>query len=662
MRSIFKYVLVTVLLITSVELISISDVIDVIEIGKDVTLSLIKAWKIVEEHLDSSDISLPFVRQTERKLFQQINLIQDQLKEVNSHVDTVGSNILMSILHYTPNQMKLQLRLHSLLDYITRIKVFYRHMGNYVNGSDIEQSTLKDFAKNVISHDIGSVQNVLERIHVFITSPNSELADNGVLDLIAASLQETQGDMLCSTNQSAQQMLYNLYNTIELTELKGYMMMQFSYMLLKLYNQGNYTKEAQLMRDRYEERTVQSVQAVKKAMERSSREFWKCDPPKHIPGDTYIEVTQLLQGYVQNEVDLNPKGTCSETCAEYTYTKSHSCYKNLYCRQQRRCNGKIINCRYIDSDMWVCPADSVTNRRYEYIEYENGRVLGRKQGCQKGTVKVDSWWRWLFWHCSYCFCLCDEQGVYSDRYFNMRSAVADIANNRVVTGLRFTKKNRIIHLQIQEGKLLPHGGIDSSTIRWVPVEDYKITDRYIYNGQDYHTLTWEQRSIDLDDLIADDQHVMTGVRFKKIGTHLNFEIYITPFDFEKGQLLEPAYRSIWKDNSNTDASTHNPRTQVYLSDPDIPTRIPRASRLDSKTDQYIDFTHTDMNRDAAQTTVPFLDAQPVVPKMAVPLAGAGLYHKGSKNSGGFIAPKIVTYDYSQHLHPIFPKDELEINK
>lgn len=90
-----------------------------------------------------------------------------------------------------------------------------------------------------------------------------------------------------------------------------------------------------------------------------------------------------------------------------------------------------------------------TNRRYEYVEYENGRILGRKQGCSRGTVKVDSWWRWLFWHCSYCFCYCDEEGPNSDRYINMRAAIADLDNNMVVTGLRFIKQNRIIHLQIQ---------------------------------------------------------------------------------------------------------------------------------------------------------------------------------------------------------------------
>lgn len=73
--------------------------------------------------------------------------------------------------------------------------------------------------------------------------------------------------------------------------------------------------------------------------------------------------------------------------------------------------------------------DAATGRRYEYVEYENGRVLGRKQGCRRGTTKVDSWWRWLFWHCSYCLCLCDEQSYNSDRFFNLRAARADVGNN-----------------------------------------------------------------------------------------------------------------------------------------------------------------------------------------------------------------------------------------
>lgn len=133
------------------------------------------------------------------------------------------------------------------------------------------------------------------------------------------------------------------------------------------------------MKDRYEQRTNDALKSLKTAMDSASKDLWVCDPKKHTKGntqtdfyldspciihrqflgETYVEVTQLLQGYVQNEVDLNPEGTCRESCSEYTYTKSHSCYQNLYCRQQRRCNGKIINCQFFDSDMWICPAVSL---------------------------------------------------------------------------------------------------------------------------------------------------------------------------------------------------------------------------------------------------------------------------------------------------------------
>ncbi len=36
---------------------------------------------------------------------------------------------------------------------------------------------------------------------------------------------------------------------------------------------------------------------------------------------------------------------------------------------------------------------------------------------QSEVYKVDSWWRWLFWHCSYCMCKCDAPGPNSDRYW-----------------------------------------------------------------------------------------------------------------------------------------------------------------------------------------------------------------------------------------------------
>lgn len=97
---------------------------------------------------------------------------------------------------------------------------------------------------------------------------------------------------------------------------------------------------------------------------------------------------------------------------------------------------------------------------------------------------------------------------------------------------------------------------------------------------------------------------------------------------------------------------------MNLGLPDIPTRSPSASVPDSKSDQYIEFTHSDIDRDVAQTTVPFLDAQEVSPVEPVPLSGAGIFHKGRHHFGGFITPKIITYDFSKHMKAAFPEEEI----
>lgn len=86
-----------------------------------------------------------------------------------------------------------------------------------------------------------------------------------------------------------------------------------------------------------------------------------------------------------------------------------------------------------------------------------------------------------------------------------------VVNSRVVTGLSFVKKNRIIHIQIQEGKLLPMGLIDKDSVQWVPVDDMRITDPGIFRDTDYLTLSWERRTLDLDDLQGENGQVVIGM-------------------------------------------------------------------------------------------------------------------------------------------------------
>lgn len=523
---------------------------------------------------------------------------------------------------------------------------------NELKGIDGLYQVFRTMQQEIVSRKIPlNIPKLSDFWDIILHDPNASIvrALTRIGDLIVheklfVSAYQEAASQICNENQSLQQLLYNLYTTVTLTEIKGYGMIQFSYKLLRLYNPGtNFTEEMEVVKQQYETRTMETLRAVKTAMAFAPRQLWRCDARLHKLDETYTKLTQLFQGYIVNEVDLNKDSSCRENCAYYEYSKVYGCYKNQFCTQQRKCNGRILKCEYIDSDMWICPSIQESDRRYEYIEYENGRLFGQKNTCKRETTKVDSWWRWLFWHCSYCFCYCDDNNVNSDRYFSLREVVSDVANNKVVTGIRFKKVKQIIHMQIQEGELMPRGYINKSSIRWKPIEEFSVLDNNVKNGVDYHTLSWEKRGLDLDDLVLDDNLLLTGLKFRMIGSRLNLEARMTSFNFTTGKLIKPLERSFWISHDRTN------RTEVTFENPDIPTRLPLLALPDSKPFQYLNFAPSDQKTDVAQNTIPFIDIQPVESNPPVPIAGAGIFHKGRSGSGGFVAMRLITYDFSKHL-------------
>uniref|UniRef100_A0A170XSV5 Uncharacterized protein n=1 Tax=Triatoma infestans TaxID=30076 RepID=A0A170XSV5_TRIIF len=215
--------------------------------------------------------------------------------------------------------------------------------------------------------------------------------------------------------------------------------------------------------------------------------------------------------------------------------------------------------------------------------------------------------------------------------------------------MRFIKVNKIIHLQIQEGQVIDEAYLNLSTISWRPVDSYNITDPSVKPDLDYHTLTWEHRAINLGDLIVPKNYLVTGVKFRTLGGNLNLEIQASLFNRTNGKLINPLKNSYWMSSDNTEGNLMQPRTEVKLIRPDIPIRSNADSLIDSINDQFIKFQGSDDLFDAAQTAVPFIDVQDVTPNPPVPLVGIGLYHKGRKYSGGFIAPKVFTFKYEENL-------------
>jgi len=96
------------------------------------------------------------------------------------------------------------------------------------------------------------------------------------------------------------------------------------------------------------------------------------------------------------------------------------------------------------------------------------------------------------------------------------------------------------------------------------------------------------------------------------------------------------------------------RTELTFTEPDIPIYDFIQNIPDSKMNQYLNFAPSDRRKDAAQSTIPFIDIQPIVPNPPVPIAGAGIFHKGRKGSGGFVALKLITYDFAPHLQADLP--------
>ncbi|XP_073957026.1 chemokine-like protein orion isoform X1 [Choristoneura fumiferana] len=623
----------------------VDDALDVIRLGKEIGEEVLSSWDLIGKPFNASGgVELPIIRRKERVILARLAEVTRAIQRLELGVEKTAA-VAELLAKSGGRGARLELRLHEMADLLSRVASADRQMREYVKlQQELERSTLEDFAEWCVSHDPSALPGLLERVHALVVPPHHHLLGRGLLQLVLDDLQEGHPD-LCELQMSPHQLIYDMYNTISLTEIKGYAMMQFSWMLLKIYGKGNFTEEASLTRQRYAERSSRTAAAARSAMAMARRGLYRCDPVQHKEGETYAQVTRLLQGYIENEVDMNADGTCRDNCAYYTLATRHGCFKEQFCAKQTVCNGRIIDCQYIDSDMWVCPAGRNSIRRYEWIEYENGRTLGKVGSCTRGTTKVDSWWRWLFWHCSYCMCLCDEAAAESDRYFSLMDATSDVKNNKVVTGVRLIKSGRVFHLQISEGLLGERGSVTPG--EWVPVAKFDPSDPGVREGLDYHTLTYEQRAIDLDELDSPLGHILTGVRFSMIGAHLHFEIRSTPFNYTTGRLSPD--RSQWISNDNTEGA-ELPRSRLDLYKPDIPTRSLTPLPVDSKHDQYVEFVNSDFEADAAQSTVPFVDIQPVIPMKGAALAsGAGLIHRGARGSGGYIAVKLFTYDFSRHV-------------
>ena len=55
-------------------------------------------------------------------------------------------------------------------------------------------------------------------------------------------------------------------------------------------------------------------------------------------------------GHLENEVDMNTRGSCSDNCAAFQVAEPLGCYKDMFCAKQSRCQGTNFNLDFFSNN------------------------------------------------------------------------------------------------------------------------------------------------------------------------------------------------------------------------------------------------------------------------------------------------------------------------
>ncbi|XP_014233493.1 uncharacterized protein LOC106656852 [Trichogramma pretiosum] len=416
------------------------------------------------------------------------------------------------------------------------------------------------------------------------------------------------------------------------------------------------TWESQNASNEFVERSSRAVSAVKKALSKASREFWNCnsDPQE---GVTFEKFGPFIYKSFEPEAGLSTRvdghyswTRCNGDCSEYTEA-SNMCEMGVvkpYCVDFIHiCPGTVRNCESFDSHITMCNTENATSkRRYQYVEGGNGKLLGEKTGlCNAGITSFSEHLR-DFWYCQVCLCTCENDiDLNMDIYINLKEVVSDVYRNKVIIGVRLIKIDNIFHLQIQQAAILQSGIVDLKTKSWAKVNRYNITDSNVKADVDYLRLSWDKRSVELNDIDFDDDMVITGVKFTYSGGLLKLEARGHEFTRRAFHLrvTDPYRTCLGVFLAHWNKLTIGGFIIMYKKAPkqvcelqlyyvDLSSDHHLNNPIHSYPGQHLTLTTSSLKNDVGQTIVPFVDIEPVGTRQPTPLSRIGLFHKSYKKA------------------------------
>ncbi|XP_044574928.1 uncharacterized protein LOC123258780 [Cotesia glomerata] len=485
----------------------------------------------------------------------------------------------------------------------------------------------------------------------------------------------------CRRVSSFHQGLYNVYRQVVFNSFLEFSVKYFASMGVIVCDRQSYQEELKLMEENLSDSLKTIMELTREILNNTTYYMYPCDPSYFenlMTEETNLELEKMVQTVIIAEKDLSTTHSCSHNCnlnlIKDTINKTE-CYE-------------FLDCQYSTPGYKITELTN-SSRRYGYFTGIDGRDKkqygdpDRHFYNREQPLDVSSSYNWgTMRFCDYCICTCAIKPSRSPHVItavSFREQVSDIESNKFVAGLKFVKKDGMIHIQIAESEVLPHGHVGYDM--WKPLEEFtynETTEKYYVLKNNESQIPLElgvdyarPHKMNLNNVMAPKKHVITGVRWRFAGDSLEFpkrkqgpielQVRVTSLDFPRGKLIN-LDQSSWispqeqvlkdelilenPDNSRyTDQSMFTFERQIYPQDGELKIHSTITSN------KFVKFRASDLKKDAGQSTVPFFDGRGTTMRRSL-LGGVGLVHRAPPGFGGHLAFKIFDFDMSPYFNVI----------
>ncbi|XP_034934783.1 uncharacterized protein [Chelonus insularis] len=331
-----------------------------------------------------------------------------------------------------------------------------------------------------------------------------------------------------------------------------------------------------------------------------------------------------------------------------------------------------MNAQYFLPIQWYCPQDcsEFTNSGFMYSTYytydkipDNEKCLGRARQCATHkerspyleSVSIQHIWNWMVGGfstesdyyrlkvqqnrkeiCPICRCYCDNSEKPSATAAVCLDKISsDVERGYVVTGVRFRIKNRVLRMQIQQGKLIDNQLINQDTLEWQELDDCKSKKN----------MSYDYRALQTDDITLPNEYFVTGLSFRHDDVYQR--IVLSLYGKKLRDLKNTTIKAVeyWRPSDS--------RTNLITPNMNIPIVSQLKNKELSQPDKnYITFQLPNFSLDIDDDyneLMPFLDIRDVVSDKR-PLKGVGIYWRGQEGYGGFVAFKLFAENYTTSIN------------